>query len=244
MICALSDVTTPAIQTYVTHLMKDGYAPKSIDHIHDVLSAILRSAVKWGHLKANPACGIEIPRLKTIRPKWALTVDQATALVAQLPWLLPRTLVGIALLTGLRRGELFALRWWDLDEPNRSLQVRTAVYEGVFDDPKTMAGLRTIPLPDAALVLLEAWRARARRTARTRADLLDRVRQADLTEQRLASLGVAGLSGGGSATGDVAHVQADVFLVGAREGRAGQGGRADHGAQQGRHHDERLHAGA
>ncbi len=66
---ALCDVTTPAIQTYVTHLIKAGYAPKSIDHIHDVMSAILRSAVKWGHLQANPARGVEMPRLKTIRPK-------------------------------------------------------------------------------------------------------------------------------------------------------------------------------
>jgi integrase len=162
---ALCDVTTPAIQTYVTHLIKAGYAPKSIDHIHDVLSAILRSAVKWGHLQANPARGVEMPRLKTIRPKWALTVDQAATLAAQLPSLLPRTLVGLALLTGLRRGELFALRWWDIDEPNRSLRVRAAVYEGVFDDPKTMASLRTIPLPNAALQLLAAWKGRARKTA-------------------------------------------------------------------------------
>ena len=106
-----------------------------------------------------------MPRLKTIRPKWALTVDQAAALAAQLPWLLPRTLVGLALLTGLRRGELFALRWWDLDELNRSLQVRAAVYEGVFDDPKTIASLRVIPLPDAALRLLEAWKAGTKGTA-------------------------------------------------------------------------------
>ena len=60
---------------------------------------------------------------------------------------------------------MFALRWWDIDEPNRSLQVRAAVYEGVFDDPKTMASLRTIPLPDTALQLLAAWKGRARRTA-------------------------------------------------------------------------------
>ena len=120
--------------------------------------------MKWD-LHANPARGVELQRLKTIRPKWSLTVDQATALAAQLPWLLPRTLVGLALLTGLRRGELFALRWWDVDEPNRSLQVRAAVYEGVFDDPKTMASLRTIPLPDAALGLLKAWKARTKRTA-------------------------------------------------------------------------------
>src|SRR3989441_7660189 len=87
------------------------------------------------------------------------------ALVAQLPSLLPRTLIGIALLTGLRRGELFALRWWDIDEPNRSLRVRAAVYEGVFDDPKTVASLRSIPLPDAALQLLAAWKTRTGRIA-------------------------------------------------------------------------------
>ena len=61
--------------------------------------------------------------------------------------------------------ETHTLRWRDVDELNRSLQVRAAVYEGVFDDPKTMASLRTIPLPEAALQLLTVWKARARRTA-------------------------------------------------------------------------------
>ena len=47
----------------------------------------------------------------------------------------------------------------------RHAQVRAAVYEGVFDDPKTMASLRTIPLPNAALELLAVWKGRARKTA-------------------------------------------------------------------------------
>lgn len=45
---AISDVTWQEVQAYVAHLMKAGYAPKTIDHIHDVLSAVLRTAVKWG----------------------------------------------------------------------------------------------------------------------------------------------------------------------------------------------------
>jgi len=67
---AVCDLTTPVIQTYVTHLIGDGYAPKSIDHILDVLSAILRSAVKWGHLQANPTRGGEarsFPQLVHLR---------------------------------------------------------------------------------------------------------------------------------------------------------------------------------
>ena len=42
-------------------------------------------------------------------PKWALTIAQASALLEALPPM-PKTMVGVALLSGLRRGELFALR--------------------------------------------------------------------------------------------------------------------------------------
>jgi integrase len=162
---AVCEVTTPVIEGYVTHLIQAGYAPKSIDHIHDVLSALLRSGVKWGHLQVNPAAGVELPRLKTVRPKWALTVEQAIALFEHLPWMKPRTMVALALLGGARRGELFAFRWRDFDEANRCLQVREAVYEGTFDTPKTDASIRPIPLPEMALELLKAWRGWARGTA-------------------------------------------------------------------------------
>jgi integrase len=141
----------------VAHLHRAGYAPKSIDHIHDVLSAILRTAVKWGHLRENPARGVDLPTLKCVRPKFALTTTQAAQLLAAMP-LLPRTMVGLAILTGLRRGELFALRWTDIDEQARLLTVREAVYHGVFSTPKTEAGARRIPLSDTALTLIAEWK--------------------------------------------------------------------------------------
>lgn len=148
------------IQAYVAHLNQQGYAPKTIDHMHDVLSAILRTAVKWDHIPANPAHDVDMPSLKTVRPKWALTFDQARRLLEALSPL-GRTLVGLALLSGLRRGELFALRWQDVDEPHGMLTVRQAVYEGEFDTPKTQAGFRQIPLSKSALDLVTAWRRRA-----------------------------------------------------------------------------------
>src|SRR5207302_3899082 len=88
------------------------------DHIHDVLSAVLRTAVKWGHLQTNPARDVDMPTLKTVRPKWVLTTQQAAQLLEALPPL-GRTMAGLAMLSGLRRGELFALRWRDLDEHER-----------------------------------------------------------------------------------------------------------------------------
>jgi integrase len=159
----LSEITRQEVQTYVAQLAKVGYAPKSIDHYHDVLSAVLRTAVKWGHLQDNPAKDVDLPTLKTVRPKWVLTNEQAVALLDALPPL-ARTMVGLALLSGLRRGELFALRWKDLDADAKCLTVREAVYDGQFGTPKTEAGQRTIPLSEAALMLIEEWKRRVKKT--------------------------------------------------------------------------------
>jgi integrase len=159
---AMTEITRQEIQAYVAHLVSSGYAPKTTDHIHDVLSAILRTAVKWGHLSDNPAHGVDLPTLINVRPRWALTIAQASALLEALPPL-PKTMVGVALLSGLRRGELFALRWGDFDEQRQFLIVREAVYEGKFSTPKTAAGVRQIPLSEAAIKLIVDWRARVKR---------------------------------------------------------------------------------
>jgi len=82
-----------------------------------------------GHLQDNPARGVDLPKLRTVRPKLALTREQAAALLEALP-ALSRAMAGLAILSGLRRGELFALRWQDIDEESRVLTVREAVYDG------------------------------------------------------------------------------------------------------------------
>jgi integrase len=77
---------------------------------------------------------------------------------------LARTMVELALMSGLRRGELFALRWRDFDEERQYLTVREAVYDGTFSTPKTAGGVRQIPLSEAAVQLTVEWRARAKHT--------------------------------------------------------------------------------
>ena len=98
----VSEITRQEVQAYVTHLTQAGYAPKSIDNIHDTLSAVHRTGVEWGHLQDNPARGVRLPKLKTVRPNCVLTTSQAAALLEVMP-VLTRTMVGLALLRGLRR---------------------------------------------------------------------------------------------------------------------------------------------
>ncbi len=71
---------------------------------------------------------------------------------------------GVALLTGLRRGELFALRWKSFDEDSCCITVSEAVYEGRFGLPKTEAGKRRIPLSEFGCNLLHEWKSMARET--------------------------------------------------------------------------------
>lgn len=157
----LTEIGVQDVQAYMAHLERRGYAPKTIDHIHDVLSAVLRVGVNWGHLANNPARNVDLPRLVTVRPKWALTHQQGVDLLSRLP-LMPKTMVALALLTGLRRCELFALRWKCLDRAKPSLKITESVYEGKFDTPKTEGSVREIPLSPAALQLLDEWRGRAK----------------------------------------------------------------------------------
>jgi integrase len=116
----------------------------------------------WDLLE-NPAGGVQLPSLKCVRPKWALTSQQATALVDALPPM-AQAMVGLAVLSGLRRGELFALRWKDIDESGRRLSVRESVYDGTFGTPKTEAGVRQIPLSGPAFGLVLKWKAKARKS--------------------------------------------------------------------------------
>ena len=59
-----------------------------------------------------------------------------------------KSMVLIATLTGLRRGELFALRWGTLDFERRMIHVRESVYEGHFSTPKTRSSIRNIAMSE------------------------------------------------------------------------------------------------
>jgi integrase len=145
------------IQRFIAELNSSGYSPNSIDHYHNVLSTVLTKAVQWGYIPINPANGVELPKLVSIRPKWVLTTDQAQQLLSVLaPF--PRILATFAIMTGVRRGELFALKWKAFDESRATLFVQEAIYENVIDTPKTSKSIRNIPLSPALVRLLQDWR--------------------------------------------------------------------------------------
>jgi len=135
-----------------------GLAWNTVRNLRKLLSGILRTAVDWNYLQENPVRRTKLPP----RPRRAsanyLLPEQVLQLLSELPEPY-RSMVLLAVLTGVRRCELFALRWEALNLEKCVLEVRESVYKGHFSTPKTQSSHRKIPLSSQALQLLQDRRA-------------------------------------------------------------------------------------
>jgi integrase len=158
----LRDIERLAIQAWVSDKFRHGTGWQVVRNAWTLLSSILESAVEYGYLQANPARGVKFPQ-KAVKQKPAIIAgDDFVKLLRHLgePY---RTMVSLIAATGLRIGELLALRWGALDLEAGTLAVRESVFEGKFQPPKTQRARRTIPLGPRAVKVLKEHREMASR---------------------------------------------------------------------------------
>jgi integrase len=142
----LSDVRAPDVQDVIDRLVADGVDPATIRNAINPLRGIFRRAVARGELAVNPTRGLELPAPRGVRDRIASPAE-ATELIAALP-ARDRGLWATAMYAGLRRGELLALRWEDVDLAEGVIRVRRS-YDpkaGLYLEPKTRAGRRNVPI--------------------------------------------------------------------------------------------------
>jgi integrase len=124
------------------------------------LGACFEAAIAEGYAERNPVRELHKtarPRPTKSRPAY-YTDDELARLwpeLAERPVFL--TLGKVATATGLRAGELAALRWGDVDLLNRELQVRRTYTTGIGLTPPKSGEARTIDLTPQAAALLEGW---------------------------------------------------------------------------------------
>lgn len=138
---------------------RGGLSPRSVLHIHRVLCKSFGQAVKWGLLGVNPALATEPPSAKSPEMQ-ALDEAETVRLLETARGSRLHGPILLAAVTGLRRGELLALRWQDIDLPAKCLHVRRSLGmvagELIFSEPKTAKSRRRITLPGIAVEMLRA----------------------------------------------------------------------------------------
>ncbi len=129
------------IARYVAQKKNSGLHNKTINNTLTVLRRCLTSAVEWQIIKEVP----RMPWLKTQRPSIRfLTSGESELLLAQVEYK-HFCLVLCALHTGMRRGELLALRWDNIDFENKVITVSESDYMGVTTTTKS-SKVRKIPI--------------------------------------------------------------------------------------------------
>jgi integrase len=178
----LAEIDLPALQRYVDRLAADGLGAQTIGLSVAPLRAIYRRANQLGEVKANPTRGLALPAPRPPQRRIASPAEIAKILAAVAAG--DRALWATAIYAGLRRGELFALRWEDVDLATGVIHVRRGwdTVEGEIE-PKSRHGRRRVPIPavlrdhllerklasDGPLVFGGANRARKRAERGTRA---------------------------------------------------------------------------
>jgi integrase len=155
----LRDINREPIQAMLNGKLDTGLAWETVHHLQCALSKILGTAVEWGYIEANPVRMTRLPRRRRTYAKAVLTPVQLRLLVPRLPEP-SRSLVLLLMLTGLRIGELLALRWRNVDLAVGLVRVEETVYEGHFDEPKSRHSVRLIPLGPLAVAMLSDRRGR------------------------------------------------------------------------------------
>jgi integrase len=138
-------------------------AVRTVLQIHYVLKSCLAAAVRKNLLITSPVDGADVPQPDEADHGMALDRDQLLALVKGFKKTPIYEIIAVAAFTGMRRNEILALRWTDIDFASKTIKIersleRTEKFGTAFKEPKTWRGKRTITVDDATLALLAALR--------------------------------------------------------------------------------------
>lgn len=158
----LRKLTAIDIQSlYADRMTKGRLSATTVSNIHFVLHAALKDAVRWGLLTRNVTEFVSPPR-KAGPVCNAWSQEQAAAFLAVTDQGDDAALWRLALFTGMRRGEILALRWQDVDLARKVVAVRHTFSRGAsgfeMGEPKSAHGRRSIAVPDSVVKSLHKHR--------------------------------------------------------------------------------------
>lgn len=148
-------ITPAMIDAYIKQV--DG-AKRTVQMYLDVLRMVYRYAIVHNHTTTNPCDAVELP--KGLKSKKRMIPPDDILEKIDNHYDIPFGMFAYFLYySGLRKGELLALRWDDIDFDEEIIHVRRSLYwkvnQPMLKDPKTEAGIRDVPLLDNLKAVLE-----------------------------------------------------------------------------------------
>ena len=162
----LTDLTSSDLQRILNTLAMEGRSKKTIASVRQVAVSILEEAVENDIILKNKFRKAKIPKnVPKPKARTPISDQQRDLILKEETWKNHRMGVPVLILyyCGLRRGELIALTWNDVDLEKKQLTIRQAATYGhneaeIKDHAKTPAGNRTIEIPDQLIEPLKYWK--------------------------------------------------------------------------------------
>jgi integrase len=145
----LADLQRRDVQRFADELLAEGRSPSTIRNALMPLRVIFRRALEDGDAAVNPCVGLRLPANRGRRDR-IVSPEGAAELLRALPKQ-DRAVWALALYAGLRRGEMMALRWADVELAAGIIRVERSwdAHARVYVEPKSRSGRRRVPIASA-----------------------------------------------------------------------------------------------
>lgn len=163
----LCDISFFDVQRYVNALVDAGYAQTGVKKQLLIVSAPLKQAAAMKIISVDPTTGVKLPSVTKTKRKAREIVaytdkeqEKLTKIIYSLPYSVGYLAIGFMIETGLRAGELLALKWTDIKLDQKRMHVHATIVNPMYgfaeyqDSPKSKSSNRVLPLtPKTASIL-------------------------------------------------------------------------------------------
>lgn len=142
---------------------KDGnLSAATIRKTYGLLNSLFQKALQWGFISSNPVAAVDAPRYLYVNDKTIMTPEETgkfLVLLEKHAEMKYRVWCSIAIMCGLRRGEVYGLQWKHIDFKNNTIRVKqSSVYikgRGIqIKSPKTTYSERIVSVSDSLIVMM------------------------------------------------------------------------------------------
>jgi len=158
----INRVNFELVERFISNRFESGVIHQTLKKILINLGAIMTYSVRKRYIDFNPVRDIEKPKGQSVddgkKEMDILNPVEIRALLDAAPDRKHKLIFTIAVSTGLRQGEIFGLKWTDIDWINDQIHVNRTYNHFKFYEPKTMSSRRKVDAPPQTMRALKEWK--------------------------------------------------------------------------------------